>query len=49
VFATEMVLKIMGLGFKGYFTDRYNMFDALIILLGIIELIGLSALEGRQT
>lgn len=32
IFLTEMILKLIGLGFKGYFRDRYNILDFLVIL-----------------
>lgn len=49
IFSTEMILKLLALGVKGYVKDRFNIFDGLIILLGIIEIVGLSVLEGKQT
>ena len=38
LFLLEMILKIIGLGFKGYIRDRFNIFDALIVLASTIEL-----------
>jgi voltage-dependent calcium channel L type alpha-1D len=40
-FIFESVLKIVGLGWKQWAFDRYNVFDALLIALALIE-IGLS-------
>lgn len=34
-----MILKIIGLGIKGYFKDGFNLFDAFIILLSTIDLV----------
>jgi hypothetical protein len=34
VFAGEMLLKIFGLGFRGYVSDGFNIFDGLIVLFG---------------
>ena len=39
IFIVEMVLKIMGFGIKGYVGDKMNLFDALIVLLSIVELV----------
>lgn len=44
-----MILKLIGLGVKPYFRDRFNIFDSLIILLAVIEFIGISTMEGKQT
>lgn len=38
-FILEMLIKIVGLGFKRYFIDHYNKFDFLIIWLTILDLI----------
>lgn len=34
-----MVLKLIGLGFKNYFNDRYNDFDCLIVVYSVCEII----------
>ncbi len=34
----ELTLKLIGLGFKKYLTDRMNYLDATVVLLSIIEL-----------
>ncbi|GMF20747.1 unnamed protein product [Phytophthora lilii] len=39
IFLLEAVLKIFGLGFHRWAEDRYNLFDALVVVLGIIEAI----------
>ena len=49
-FILEMVLKILGLGFTEYGRDRFNLFDAVVVFISIIELAlagggGLSALR----
>lgn len=41
IFVAEMALKIFGLGFKGYFTDMMNLFDAFVVFLSIIEITAL--------
>lgn len=32
-----MVIKLIGLGFKGYIIDAYNIFDGIIVILSIID------------
>lgn len=34
-----MVIKVYGLGFKQYFRDSFNIFDMIVVLVSIIELI----------
>jgi hypothetical protein len=33
-----MIVELLGLGFKGYFTDPYNIFDFLVILISIVDI-----------
>jgi voltage-dependent calcium channel L type alpha-1D len=37
IFLCEAALKIFGLGFHRWAEDRYNLFDALVVALGIVE------------
>lgn len=37
-FILESVLKIVGLGWRQWATDRYNVFDALLVALALIEI-----------
>lgn len=37
IFIVELVLKVTAMGVKGYFADRLNMFDTLVVLFSIIE------------
>ena len=37
-FMAEMVIKLIGLGFKEYARDSFNIFDASIVILSIIEI-----------
>lgn len=39
VFLVELVLKNIVLGFRDYFRDGFNIFDSIIVLLSIVELI----------
>eukprot|EP01135_Chromosphaera_perkinsii_P008377 Nk52_evm2s1315 gene=Nk52_evmTU2s1315 len=38
VFALEMVIKLLGLGFKGYWKDKWNILDGLVVIISFIEL-----------
>lgn len=38
IFILELLLKILALGFKGYAADNFNLFDCLLVFIGIIEL-----------
>jgi hypothetical protein len=38
IFMLEMILKLIGLGFKKYFTDPVLLFDGFIVLMSVIEL-----------
>jgi hypothetical protein len=37
LFFVEMIFKLIGLGVKEYARDKYNIFDAFIVILSIIE------------
>jgi len=41
VFFAEMLLKIYALGLNGYFKDRYNVFDFVIVMFSLLD-IGIS-------
>ena len=32
-----MVLKIFGMGIKGYLSDSFNIFDGLIVIISVVE------------
>jgi voltage-dependent calcium channel T type alpha-1G len=38
IFFLEMVLKLFGLGIKKYTQDGFNVFDAIIVLVSLVEL-----------
>jgi len=38
-FFLEMVLKMLGLGVKNYLRDKFNQFDAVIVLISTVEVI----------
>ena len=37
IFALEMVLKLIGLGWQNYKQDSYNLFDASIVIISLID------------
>ena len=39
VFIGEMIIKLVGLGFKEYARDSFNIFDAIIVIVSIIDLV----------
>ena len=38
IFTMEVILKIIGLGWKVFIKDNFNKFDLLIVIVSIIEL-----------
>lgn len=38
IFTVEMLLKLIGLGFWEYVDDGFNNFDAIIVVLALVEL-----------
>jgi voltage-gated sodium channel len=39
LFFGEMIIKLIGLGFKGYARDRFNLFDCVIVMFSTIEMV----------
>ena len=39
IFATEMALKLLGLGLRRYRADTFNVFDAVVVIFSIAELV----------
>lgn len=37
IFTLETLLKLIGFGFKGFRRDNFNIFDAFVVLLSLIE------------
>lgn len=33
-----MIIKLIGLGFKGYSRDRFNIFDCVIVVISTVEI-----------
>ncbi len=38
-FLAEMSIKLTGIGWLAYFTDGMNCFDALVVVMSVIEII----------
>jgi hypothetical protein len=38
IFTVEVVLKLIGLGVSGYSADKFNLFDAAIVIVSIVEM-----------
>lgn len=41
IFVCEMIIKVFGLGIKDYLRDGFNIFDAIIIIVGLLEYFGI--------
>jgi|Laugresu1bdmlbsd_1035121.scaffolds.fasta_scaffold68855_1 voltage-dependent calcium channel T type alpha-1I len=41
IFVAEMVIKIIGLGIRDYLRDGFNIFDSIIIIIGLLEYFGI--------
>ena len=37
LFTVEMILKIIGLGIKGYINDSFNLFDAFVVIMSYVD------------
>lgn len=48
VFIVEAVMKLVGLGPRWYFTDTWNMFDFVVVILSIV-MMGLDTADGDWT
>lgn len=35
----ELVIKMLGLGFKGYIRDPYNIYDCIIVVASIVDVL----------
>ena len=45
-FVIEMVIKLIGLGFRDYSRDSFNLFDAFIVVLSIVDIIVTASIAG---
>ena len=39
IFLVEMLFKLLGLGFKLYFQDKYNLLDTFVVLISTVEVV----------
>ena len=39
LFTFEMVLKMIGYGYKDYFNDAFNFFDCFIVIMSYVDLL----------
>lgn len=39
IFALEMIMKLIGFGFKMYFSQGFNIFDCFIVIMSFVELL----------
>lgn len=37
IFFGEMIIKLIGLGFKAYASDSFNLFDCAVVMISLIE------------
>lgn len=42
-FVIEMALKIIGMGIRDYVRDGFNIFDAVVIIVGLLEYTGVGS------
>ena len=38
-FVAEMIIKIIGLGFREYTRDTFNIFDAILVIISLIDFV----------
>ncbi len=38
IFFVEMVVKLLGLGFRAYFRDKFNTFDCVIVIISTVDI-----------
>ena len=48
IFTLEVVIKLIGLGTKGFASDNMNLFDATIVVISIVEIVMESTNEGKK-
>ena len=37
IFTAEMLAKLLGLGIKNYILDKFNLFDGVIVIIGLVD------------
>lgn len=48
LFTVEMIMSMIGLGLKGYFSDGFNCFDCVVVVLSLVELGAQIATQSRE-
>lgn len=43
LFAIEMVLKLMGYGLVKYVKDGFNVFDAIVVIFGLLDFLNVGS------
>ena len=49
IFLMELIIKVLGFGFKEFVKDKFNIFDAFIVLISFIEILLASGSSGAFT
>ena len=39
MFTIELILKLIGFGFKEFIKDKFNIFDAVVVFISLIDII----------
>lgn len=48
-FIVEMIIKLIGLGFREYARDSFNIFDAVVVILSIVDIVITSASDSDES
>ena len=48
-FIVEMVIKLIGLGLREYCRDSFNIFDAVVVILSILDIVITSASDSDES
>ena len=48
-FVVEMIIKLIGLGFREYARDSYNLFDAIVVILSLIDIVVTASIGSEGT
>lgn len=48
IFVMEMLVKMYGLGFKGYFSSKFNTFDCLVVTGSVLEMVFVWSIGARS-
>ena len=48
LFTIEMIVNLIGLGWIGYISDGFNVFDGIVVALSLVELAGQIITQSRE-